>query len=446
VIDLTQVTIRAAADLIVKRKLSAVELVSAVLDRIEETESLVHAYARVDAEGALAAARRADGERPRGPLHGIPFAVKDVLATADLPTECGCRALEGNRPARDATAVASLKAAGAILLGKHVTSELVCGVNEPVTRNAWNLAHYPGGSSAGGGVSVAVGSSLAALGTDAGGSVRKPASLNGVVGLKATHGLIPREGVLPPSGSLDHVGTFARTVEDTELLLAALAAPVDSEGPLEGMRLGTCRAYYHADVDSWVVDACEAALVELRRLGATIIDVEVPALALAVPAGVTIFIAEAGADMRCLLAERAAEIGGETRRALELGLLLPAVWVDAAQRARALLRREMAQTFRDARLDALVAPTLALTSMPLAQMSPDVHLARYMSLTMPANLTGQPSLSVPCGLSPEGLPIGLQIVGRPFDEATTLQIGRRFQEATDWHTRRPALPAVADLA
>ena len=223
--DLGALTIREAGRLLAEGSLGAVELVQATLERIEETEPLVHAYVRVTAERALEAARRADAEPQRGPLHGIPFGVKDVLATEGVPTEAGSRLLAGFVPDQDATAVRRLREAGAVLLGKHVTHEFACGQDVPPTRNPWNLEHYPGGSSAGGGVSVAVGSALAALGTDSGGSVRKPAAVTSVVGLKPTHGRVSGYGTVRQASapSLDHVGTFTRTVEDAALVLQAIA-------------------------------------------------------------------------------------------------------------------------------------------------------------------------------------------------------------------------------
>ena len=217
-VDVDALTVRSASAELEAGSLSSVELVEAVLARLAETEPLHHAYVTVTAEQALTAACRADDERAagrsRGPLHGIPFAVKDVFFTHDAPTEAGSRIFAGFRASEDAVCVRALREAGGILLGKLVTHEFCCGQDVPPTRNAWNATHYPGGSSAGAGVAVALGSALAALGTDAGGSVRKPAALNGVVGLKPTFGLLSRDGVVLLAASLDHVGIVTRTVED----------------------------------------------------------------------------------------------------------------------------------------------------------------------------------------------------------------------------------------
>ena len=443
-IDLDALTIRRAADLLSARRISAVELLDAVLERLDATEPLVHAYCAVDRDAAREAARAADKGPPLGPLQGIPFGAKDVFWTRDLPTTCGSRSLAGWLAPADAAAITSLRAAGAVLVGKQVTHEFACGQDVPPTRNAWRLTDYPGGSSAGSAVSVAVGSSLAAIGTDAGGSVRKPAALNGVVGLKPTRGLISRLGVAQPSGSLDHVGTFARTVEDTALLLEALSGggPIDSTGDVRGLRVGLCAAFFGDELEPGVRAAVEEALRELARLGVQPVPVELPSLRLTLPAGFTILTAEAGFGRGQIVAERPGDIVPETRRLIELGAIMPARWVDAAQKARALFRAEVRAAFVENRLDVLVTPTLPRLSMPIDRMVIPVDLPTYIPFTIPWNLTGQPALTVPCGLAPEGLPVGLQIVGRPFDEATVLRLGRAYQDATDWHTRHPPLAAA----
>jgi Asp-tRNA(Asn)/Glu-tRNA(Gln) amidotransferase A subunit family amidase len=464
VIDVAGLTIRGARELLRAREVSAVDLVEATLERIEATEPLVHAYACVDAEGALETARRADAAPEPGPLRGIPVAVKDVLDTAGTPTEAGARLLAGRVPDVDATAVRRLREAGAILVGKHVTHEFACGQDVPATRNPWNLDHYPGGSSAGGGVSVAVGSSLAALGTDAGGSVRKPAAVTSTVGLKPTHGRVSGAGTVRAASapSLDHVGTFTRTVEDAALVLQAIAGydPSDTRSldvpvpdyeaslgaAISGLRLGVDRdTFFGSDLQPDIAVLAEDALAELERLGARLVPVALPSLGLALPAGFTILMAEVAAVHRGWIEKQPDGYVAETRRLLELGLLLPAAHLEAAQQARSLMRTEVAGVFRESRLDALVTPTLPRTSMPLSRMVTSVDVPKLIPFTLPWNLTGQPALSVPCGFTPAGLPAGLQIVGRPFDEATVLQIGHAYERATGWHEARPELPAAAAL-
>jgi Asp-tRNA(Asn)/Glu-tRNA(Gln) amidotransferase A subunit family amidase len=461
VTDLAGLTIREAARLIESRALGSAELLEATLARIEETEPFVHAYARVTAELARGEARRADGVESRGPLHGIPFGVKDVLATAGVATEAGSRLLAGHVPGADAEAVRRLREAGAILVGKHVTHEFACGQDVPPTRNPWNLDHYPGGSSAGGGVSVSVGSSFAALGTDAGGSVRKPAAVTGVVGLKPTHGRVSGRGTIRAASapSLDHVGVFARTVEDAAIVLQAVAGhdPEDPRSlaepvpdyltavgrPVAGMRVGVSRGPLSGvEPEPEVGALAQAALRELERLGAVLVPVELPSLRLTLPVGFTILLAEVAGPHRRWISERPSEYVTATRQLLELGLLVPASHVEAAERVRRTIVAEVEAAFRAERLDAFAAPTLPRTSMPLAEMVTARDVPKLIPYTFPWNLTGQPALSVPCGFTSAGLPAGLQLVGRPFDEPAILSLGHAYERETGWHERRPELPAA----
>jgi Asp-tRNA(Asn)/Glu-tRNA(Gln) amidotransferase A subunit family amidase len=463
----SDLTIAEAARLVRERRLSAAELVAATLHRLDQTEPLVRAYVHVMRDAAMGAARQADARPPRGPLHGIPIGIKDVLVTRDAPTAAGSRLLAGHTTAHDAAVVRRLREAGAVIAGKHVTHEFACGQDVPPTRNPWDLRHYPGGSSAGGGVSVSVGSSLGALGTDAGGSVRKPAAVTATVGLKPTHGRVSGWGTIRAASapSLDHVGTFTRTVEDAALLLQVLAGfdpadrrtidePVpdysaDLERGVAGLRLGVAPGYFAGpELDPEVGALVEGAFGELERLGARLVTVELPSFRLALPAGFTILMVEAAQPHRRWLIERPTDYAEGTRRLLELGMLLPAAHLQAAQRARWAMREEVRAAFRDARLDALVTPTLPITSMPLDGMVVERDLPRLIPYTLPWNLTGQPALSVPCGFTRAGLPAGLQVVGRPFDESTLFRIGHAYQRATGWHRQRPPLarPAAGEAA
>ena len=443
--SLPDLTVRRASELLAARRISAVELLDAVLARLDATEPTLHAYCAIDRDAARADARRADGSPSAGPLHGLPFGVKDVFWTRDLPTTCGSRSLEGWVAPAEAAAVMRLRAAGSVLVGKQVTHEFACGQDVPATRNAWRHDGYPGGSSAGSAVSVAAGSSLFAIGTDAGGSVRKPAALNGLTGLKPTRGLVSRLGVAQPSGTLDHVGTLARTADDTALLLEAIAgiAPLDISGDARGLRVGLCAAFFGEELEPGVRAAVEEALRELARLGVVPVPVELPTLPLALPAGFTILTAEAGLGRGAHVAAFPDGVVAETRQLIELGAIMPGRWVDAAQKARSLFRAEVRQVFVENRLDVLVTPTLPRVSMSLDEMVIPRDLPGYIPFTIPWNLTGQPALTVPCGFAPgpggTELPVGLQIVGRPFDEAVVLRLGRAYQEATDWHERRPPL-------
>jgi aspartyl-tRNA(Asn)/glutamyl-tRNA(Gln) amidotransferase subunit A len=456
VIDLGSVTIREVTRLLRLRKLSAVELIEATLRRIDETEPLVHAYVHVAAEQALDAARRADAEAPRSPLHGIPIGIKDVLVTRDAPTQAGSRLLAGFTTSHDATVVRRLREAGAVMIGKQVTHEFACGQDVPPTRNPWNLRHYPGGSSAGGGVSVAVGSALGALGTDAGGSVRKPAAVTATVGLKPTHGRVSGWGTIRAASapSLDHVGAFTRSVEDAALLLQAVAGydpadrrsvdePVpnylaDLDRGVGGMRLGVAPGYFAgAELQSEIGTLVDAAFKELERLGATLVPVELPTFRLTLPAGFVILMTEVAQPHRRWLVERPKDYGDGTRRLLELGSIIPGAHVQAALRACMAMRAEVQAAFRQSRLDAMVTPTLPMTSMALDDMVIDRDLPRLIPFTLPWNLTGLPALSIPCGFTSAGLPAGLQVIGRPFDEPTIFSIGHAYEQATPWHRQRP---------
>jgi Asp-tRNA(Asn)/Glu-tRNA(Gln) amidotransferase A subunit family amidase len=269
--------------------------------------------------------------------------------------------------------------------------------------------------------------------------VRKPAALNGVVGFKPTLGLISRKGVCEPSGSLDHVATFTRTVDDAVLLLSVLAEPVQPIDALRDVRLGIPRSYFFGDLlDENVRAPVERALREIEHQGARLVPIELPSLDLAVPAGLTLLTADAGNSLRHFLEKHPNELSVEVRRLIELGIIMPSAWVDAARRARSQIKEEVRQAFSTGSLDAILTPTLPRTSIRLDTMVISVDLPRYMSFTIPWNLTGQPALSVPCGFSSDELPVGLQIIGRPFDEARVLGVGRAYQSLTSWHRRRPS--------
>ena len=414
--DLDTLTIAEAARLLRERQLSVTELMAATLRRLDETEPLVHAYVHVMREGAMAAARRADQQAPRTPLHGVPIGIKDVLATRDAPTAAGSRLLAGHTTVHDAAVVRRLREAGAIIVGKHVTHEFACGQDVPPTRNPWDLRHYPGGSSAGGGVSVSAGSSLGALGTDAGGSVRKPAAVTATVGLKPTHGRISGWGTIRAASapSLDHIGTFTRTVEDAALLLQVLAGfdpadrrtidePVpdylaDLDRGVAGLRLGIAPGYFSGpELDPEVGALVEQAFGELERLGARLVPVELPCVPPGPAGGVHVLMVEGAQAHRRWLAERPNDYVEGTRRLLELGLLLPAAHLPAAHRARLAMRAEVHGAFRNARLDALATPTLPITSMPLDRMVVERDLPRLIPLHAAVEPDGPPALSVPCG-------------------------------------------------
>jgi aspartyl-tRNA(Asn)/glutamyl-tRNA(Gln) amidotransferase subunit A len=469
VISLPDLSLSEASNLIHRRRMSAVELTNAVLERIAVTEPAVHAYAFVLADQARRFAHQMDLELAKGhsrsPLHGIPLAVKDIVFLRDAPNEAGSRVLAGFVPDHDATIVRRLRDAGAVIVGKTAMHEFAYGLDTPQTRNPWHLECYPGGSSAGSGVAVAVGSAAAAIGTDTGGSIRNPAANNGIVGLKPTYGRVSRSGVIPLGTSLDHVGPLTRTVEDCAIVLQEIAGfdPVDPgsmnepvpdyrsdvDSGVRGLTIGIERAHFlYKGVSDDVRNAVEAVSTELQTLGATIVEVELPELTWSPPVLLTILATEASTVHRRWLRERADDYDPATRRALEMGEYILATHYLTAQRARSLLRRRMADLFSAHRLDALLSPTVPMTTVPLAERfaerldmpgeSPAVSSIHH---TCSANLTGQPALSVPCGFSPRGLPIGFQLLGRPFDEATLFRIARAYEREHPWSTMRPQLSA-----
>lgn len=458
-----ELTIREAGAMLRSGPLSPVELTEAVLARISATEPVLHAYVQVFRDEAVAAAREAEAElragRDRGPLHGIPIAIKDILDVTGVPTRCGSQVREdAPAAAADAAAVARLRAAGAVIVGKTVTHEFAGGVLSPPARNPWDPSRIPGGSSGGSAAAVAAGSCLAALGTDTAGSIRIPAALNGVVGLKPTTGRVSTRGVFPLSWSLDTVGPLAKTVDDATLVLNAIVGDAPETGGglwtatdgeagdnLRGIRLGVPRAYFFDRLQTDVEAAVEAAIVLLADLGAEVIDTPWPEARAASAAGFVIVRPEMAAVHAETLRALPERFGPVLRARLEAFSLFPARGYLRARQARSAVRRVMAELFVAHRLDALVMPTVAATATPAGQMTiafPDgeepIH-AGFTRLTMPFNATGQPALSVPCGLDAAGLPIGVQLVGAPRADAALCRIGRVYERAAGWSERRPAL-------
>lgn len=463
-------TISEASSLIDSKELSPVELVDSVLSRIAATEPVLHAYVRVDPERARSDAREAERQiwkgRRKGPLHGVPVALKDVFDVAGIPTEAGSRTTRHYVPARGSSVAEKLRMAGAILLGKTVTHELAYGLNVPPTRNPWHGGSYPGGSSAGSAVAVAVDSAMGALGTDTGGSVRLPASINGIVGLKPTFGRISRYGVVPLSTTLDHCGLLSKTVEDAALLLnvtagfdrrdpASLRAPsIDFTGalarPITGTILGIERDYFLYDrVSPAVRQSTEEAIRVLIELGATIRDIKIPALSWAPAVGITIVMAEASAHHQKWLRERAGDYSPDTRRMLLLGELILATDYLRACQARKQLVVAVSNAFTDNKLDALITPTLPSTTVAQEQLNAgglNSPLQSFVHHMMPFNLTGQPAITVPAGFDASGLPIGIQLVGRPLNEVMITRIGHAYESATAWHHETPNLDSVVSAS
>ena len=463
--DLIDMSISEAAEALQTGATSSVALTQATLERIKLTEPTVHAYAAVPEEAALAQAEAADQEiaegNSRGPLHGIPIGVKDIIYTKGITTECGSKVLEGFVPDFDATVVQKLDEAGAVMIGKTMPHEFAYGVNEPPTRSPWELNSYPGGSSTGSGVAVTVRSAFGALGTDTGGSIRIPASINNIVGLKPSYGRISAYGVIPLSWTLDHVGPMTRTVLDNALMLNTVAghdpndltsarqkvpdysAAID-EG-VHGMRIGIDREYvlYPGVIDD-VRAATEEVISELAEIGAEIIEISLPEFELTPETLFTVMMAEASTYHRQQLREKGDLYDPATRATLKMGELIPATHYVTGLRARERYRSAMKDLFRSENLDALISPTLPLPTALLTELHQprkdmdigETPMVSYIHHTFAANLGGQPSLSAPCGFTRGGLPIGYQLMGRPFDEATLFRIAYAYEQAHDWHTRQ----------
>ena len=464
--DLHWRSIAELADLLRDRAVTSVEVTEALLERIEQTDSQLHAFVGVMAESALRDAEAADrsfaaGE-VRGPLQGIPIGIKDLCETAGFPTAAGSRALEGHVPSADAAVVSRLREAGAVIIGKTVTHEFAYGQNTPSTRNAWNPACYPGGSSAGSAVAVAAGTAYGAVGTDTGGSIRVPAAVNGVVGLKPTFGRVSRRGVFPMSPTLDTVGPLTRTAHDAALMLAAMAGrheagdltalhePVEDYASqlnpdLTGMRIGVEGPYFFYEaVQTDVREAVQEAISQLRDLGATVIEIEIPELDWVVPAGMAVLLGDTSEWHQGLLRQRGERYVRETRAMVEVGELLLATAYVRAQKVRSVIRDRVRTAFELHRLDAIVAPSVPQTTMPVEQLSVDLTgktiegaLSGFIHHNFLANVIGIPSLSIPVGFDSDRLPIGMQVCGRPFGEGTILRIGDAFQTSTTWHRSHP---------
>jgi aspartyl-tRNA(Asn)/glutamyl-tRNA(Gln) amidotransferase subunit A len=444
------------------RRISAVELTEAVLRRIEELDAVLNAYLHVDADGALAQARAVDREPTGGPLEGIPVCVKDVIHVARLPTTAGAAGWR-RAPTRDAGAVARLRAAGAVIVGKGNTNEFAYGIDGRNPHhgdccNPHDPARVSGGSSAGPAVATAAGMALAGLGTDTTGSIRVPASLCGLVGIRPTVGRISRAGVVPLSWSYDTVGPLARTVEDAAVVLGALAGhdpddPVSSDRPVadyrppddvkvRGLRLGLAEELVELAAPE-IADGVRRTARRLSSLGAEIVELRFERLRNAPAIHRVVQIAEPAQVHAPWFDEQRDRYAEPVRRLLEAGFLIPATRYLAAQQARRLLIDDVAGTM--AGVDALLAPATPVTAPPrdasavvVGGDSRDVRAA-LLSCVLPISQLGWPALSVPIG-SDDGLPFGLQLVGRPYDERLLLRIAAVIERWLPWSQRQPAEP------
>jgi aspartyl-tRNA(Asn)/glutamyl-tRNA(Gln) amidotransferase subunit A len=482
-------TIHEAQNLLQRGDVSAVELTQAVLERIYALDNHIKAYLTLTPEVAIKQAAVADrrlaaGERT--PLLGIPLAIKDVLCLEGVPTTCGSRILEDFVPPYEATAVACLRAMGAVFLGKTNLDEFAMGSSTEnsaffATHNPWDLSRVPGGSSGGSAAAVAAGLCLGALGTDTGGSVRQPAALCGVAGIKPSYGRVSRYGLVAFASSLDQVGTFGKDVMDAAILLQVIAGwdPRDSTsmnvpvpdyvgalraGPdVGGLRVGVPREYFVEGMQAEVEAAVRAAIAQLADLGAEVVDISLPHTGYALPVYYLIAPAEASANLarydsvRYGLSVPAGDIweiyrhtrgqgfGPEVKRRIMLGTYaLSAGYYDAyylkAGQVRTLLKQDFDQAFE--RVDVIACPTSPVTAFKIGERTED-PLAMYLAdiFTLSVNLAGVCGISIPCGFDAQDLPIGLQIIGPAFGEERILRVAHAYQQATSWHERHPALVA-----
>jgi len=487
--------LRAALD---AKRVSSVELAELFLDRIERLNPALNAFITVDRAGAMAAARAADARIAAGgaaPLTGIPLAHKDVFCTEGVLTTCGSKMLANFVSPYDAHVVTQLKAAGAVMLGKTNMDEFAMGSSNENShygpaRNPWNTTRVPGGSSGGSAAAVAARLVPMATGTDTGGSVRQPAALTGVTGIKPTYGVVSRYGMIAYASSLDQGGAFGASAQDCALLLSAmagfdardstslerpaedyareLAAPAAGAAPLAGLRIGLPREFFGPGMAEDVRAAVDTALAAYRALGATTVEVSLPNAQLAIPAYYVIAPAEASSnlsrfdgvrygyraaeyrDLADLYAKSRAEgFGAEVKRRILVGTyVLSHGYYDAYYLQAQKLRRLIAEDFRAAfaRCDVIAGPTSPTTAWAIGEKADD-PVQMYLSdiYTIAVNLAGLPGLSHPCGFGAGQLPVGLQLVGDYFSEARLLNAAHRFQLASDWHLRRPAAAAEREL-
>jgi len=484
--SLAQLTLHEASDKLRKRELTSVELTEAVYQRIADTDDKVHAYLTLAREAALEQANRADEKLKQAtdpaPLLGIPIALKDNFLTKGLRTTCASKILGDFIPPYDATTVDRVRSAGAVIIGKTNLDEFAMGSSVEnsaffATCNPWNLERIPGGSSGGSAAAVAADECIAALGTDTGGSIRQPAACCGIVGLKPTYGRVSRYGIIAFASSMDQVGPMTKDVHDAALLLEAIAGqdPADStsinssvprysaalNGDIKGLRLGIPKEYFVSGMQIEVGEAVRSAIRELEKHGAVIEEISLPHTEYAVAVYYIVATAEASSNLarydgmrfgrrangkdliETYMISRDEGFGAEVKRRIMLGTYaLSAGYYDAyylkAQRVRTLIRKDFDAAF--GRCDVIVTPTAPTTAFRLGEKTQD-PLQMYLSdiYTISINLAGLPAISLPCGFDGEGMPIGLQIIGKHFYEATILRVADTYERATEWHKTKPRI-------
>ncbi|MBY0319505.1 MAG: amidase [Reyranella sp.] len=458
--DLHYLSLDEVARRLKARKLSSVEATQAMLDRIGALDPKLKSYATVTSERALADAKRLDAETAagtsRGPLHGVPIAVKDLCDTEGVPTAAGMAIRRDHVPAKDATVVARLKRAGAVILGKLQMTEGAYGLHHPSVDppvNPFNAAYWTGVSSSGSGVATAAGLCFASLGSDTGGSIRFPSTMNGLSGLKPTWGRVSRAGVFPLAESLDHVGPMCRSALDSAIVLGVIAGadPADptaapqpvpdyaaaTAAGVKGKRVGVPKNLIDADGDC--LRALDGAAAMLQKQGAQLVDVALPELDEATAQWLALCGVEAAFAHEATFPSRRAEYGAEFAALLDLGRGLSGLQLTRIQLVRARVTGELEQLL--ASIDLLLLPAMGLAAPSLASMKTRTSqtIASRLRYTAPLDMSGHPTLTLPGGMTDDGVPVGFQIVGRSFDEVGILAAGHAFQQVTDWHERRPSV-------
>ncbi len=487
IMDISTLSLTQVSALLQQGEISSLDLTRAVLDRIALIDDQLHAFLYLDTDRALEQAEKIDRERKKGskiakPLLGIPLAVKDVLAVKGMPCTCGSKILENYHPPYTATAVRRLQDAGMIIIGKTNTDEFAMGSSTEnsaygITRNPWDATRVPGGSSGGSAAAVAARMVSAALGTDTGGSVRQPASFCGVTGLKPTYGRVSRYGLVAYGSSLDSCGAFGHSARDVQMLFSAMAGhdPLDATSQnvaihsmdftknpdLRGVRIGVPREYFLPGMQKDVESKVRAAIEIFSELGAQVKEVSLPHTEFAVPVYYLVAPAEASANLArydgirfgprldgenlwdVFTRTRGEKFGDEVTRRIMLGTYaLSAGYYDAyygqAQKVRALIKRDFEEVFKE--VDTIACPVAPTTAFKIGVHGDD-PLAMYLEdiFTLPANLAGIPGLAFPVGFDQEGLPVGMQLMGKHFDESNLFKLADAYQQVTDWHKRSPEL-------
>ncbi len=462
-------SIKEASDDIRSGMTTPTELVNEALERIDQLEPEIHAFITVLHDLALKDAERAELEQRTGfnrsPLHGVPIGVKDIIAVKNVRTTAGSQVLADHISLEDAMVVEQLRKAGAIIIGKTNTHEFAYGTYTPPTRNPWDTTRVPGGSSGGSAAATVAGMCLGAIGSDTGGSIRIPAACCGITGLKPTYGRVSCFGVIPLSWSLDHIGPLGRSAEDCAMLFDAIVGydprdPNSVSGPpgrstallingaegrgplsLQGLKIGLPQDAFIGPLDPEVRLAWRASLLVLQEEGAEIIDVELPRPTIEMYRTIQSPEATLSHQQKGWLTDKLDLYTEQTRERLLRGQTIPAVDYLRAQYERRIFSSALRTVMQ--RVDALALPTLPIPAIPIAQIDQEINIEgitmgaahALLSLTMPFNLAGLPAVSCPCGFTADGVPIGLQVVGKPFEESTVLRIAHAYQQLTDWHRR-----------